>query len=630
MQKNISLYTAIVLFLSVGITVIMMPKEKASEFSDYKEGVLATEKIVAPFDFEIIRTEEELNELREKVKSTVLPIFLSKDTLNLHLYRQYLNFGNDFDRLYSLHENLNTLTAKQLKLETDKDSLLREDPEYYTKRKSALDSVYQKIRKNYLRERVIFDQNYGLTFENLSKMPLLNDEPLRKKIAYFIRRNINDRYIDTPKNSIFNRHLGKFILLEKDKEKECLLSDYPDIVQKSERDLDYLTKIYADPDNDSLRYWERILDNFSKPSIVFSKKLTEEKIKEIQNEVPLAEGLVKKGEEIVSRNMVVTKRHLKKIRSLEMKLRDMNEDADDSFLSGLDIKNISGKIIISSLFYIILLLMLFFNRKKFLHNFKDMLKLFFIILIQTVLVYFSVRYIENYTPYLVTMSVTSVLAAVFFDMRVSFVSTVVASVISSLLVGNNFLFLFVPMFSGLFTMFAVHRIRDIFQFIYKSMLYTFTGLMLPAVGFYLIYDSPVDKLLTALTHSAVNAGVSPLLSLTILTIIERFFKTPTDITLLQLSDMSNPLLKKLQVQAPGTYHHTITVGNLAEAASEAIGANSLLARVGAYYHDIGKTFKAAYFIENQQNMANKHDKMPPNMSAFILSAHVKEGIKLAR
>jgi hypothetical protein len=107
------------------------------------------------------------------------------------------------------------------------------------------------------------------------------------------------------------------------------------------------------------------------------------------------------------------------------------------------------------------------------------------------------------------------------------------------------------------------------------------------------------------------------------------FKTPTDVTLLQLSDMSKPLLKKLQMEAPGTYHHSVTVGNLAEAAAEAIGANSLLARVGAYYHDIGKTFKAAYFIENQQNMPNKHDKMAPNMSAFILSTHVKEGIKLA-
>ncbi|MBN2858210.1 MAG: HDIG domain-containing protein [Candidatus Delongbacteria bacterium] len=630
LHKKISLFTALMLVISISFTVFLMPKERASEFSDYREGVLASEKITAPFDFEILRTAEELEQLREKVKSTVLPIFVENDTLNLHLYKLYLNLGNDFDRIYSLHENLSSLDEKQLNLERSKDSLLTNDPDHYFSQKNAIDSVYQLIRRNFLKEKTIFNQDYGIDFDNLSKPPILNDVPFRKRVAYFIRRNINDKYLDTPKNLIFNRHLGKFILYENGNTREYLLNDFPDVTQKKERDLDFLISVYADPDNDSLKYWNMIIDNFSKPSIIFSSSKTNEMIEKIQKEVPLAEGLMKKGDEILSRNMVVTKDHLKKIRSLDMKLKEINKVNKDSFLENIDFKNLSGKIIIASLFYIILILMLFFNRKKYIYNLKEMVKLFLIIIIQLTTVYFSLKYIDDFSPYLVTMSVTSVLIAVFFDMRVSFVATVVTSVISSLIIGNNFLFLFVPMFSGLFTMFAVHKIRDIFQFIYRSMIYSFAGLMLPAVGFYLIFNSPAEELLMIVIHSAINSAVSPLLALTILTIIEKLFKTPTDVTLLQLSDMSNPLLKKLQVEAPGTYHHTITVGNLAEAAAEAIGANSLLARVGAYYHDIGKTFKAAYFIENQQNIANKHDKMLPNMSAFILSAHVKEGVKLAR
>ncbi len=94
--------------------------------------------------------------------------------------------------------------------------------------------------------------------------------------------------------------------------------------------------------------------------------------------------------------------------------------------------------------------------------------------------------------------------------------------------------------------------------------------------------------------------------------------------------MNNPLLRELMVQAPGTYHHSVIVGNLAEAAAEAIHANPLIARVGAYYHDIGKIRKPLYFIENAGCQENRHDKLSPSMSALILVAHVKDGVEMAR
>jgi hypothetical protein len=112
-------------------------------------------------------------------------------------------------------------------------------------------------------------------------------------------------------------------------------------------------------------------------------------------------------------------------------------------------------------------------------------------------------------------------------------------------------------------------------------------------------------------------------------VFERIFDITTDVTLLELSDMNHPLLKKLANKAPGTFHHSIVVGNLAESAAKEIhGANSLLARVGSYYHDIGKISKAEYFIENQKGAENKHDSLAPNMSALILSAHVKNGLEM--
>jgi putative nucleotidyltransferase with HDIG domain len=104
----------------------------------------------------------------------------------------------------------------------------------------------------------------------------------------------------------------------------------------------------------------------------------------------------------------------------------------------------------------------------------------------------------------------------------------------------------------------------------------------------------------------------------------------TDLTLLELSDFNHPLLRMLSETAPGTFHHSITIGNLAEAAAKAIGANSILARVGGYYHDIGKMVKPEYFVENQVGAQNRHTRLKPRMSSLIIQSHVKEGVELGR
>jgi len=113
-------------------------------------------------------------------------------------------------------------------------------------------------------------------------------------------------------------------------------------------------------------------------------------------------------------------------------------------------------------------------------------------------------------------------------------------------------------------------------------------------------------------------------------LIEIAFDYTTNIKLLELADLNQPLLKELSMKAPGTYQHSIMVGNLVDGAADAVGANSLLARVSAYYHDIGKIRKASYFAENQLQGENKHERLSPSMSSLIILAHVKDGVELAR
>ena len=138
------------------------------------------------------------------------------------------------------------------------------------------------------------------------------------------------------------------------------------------------------------------------------------------------------------------------------------------------------------------------------------------------------------------------------------------------------------------------------------------------------WESPLNLLLGFLGGifaGIIVTGFSPL--------IEKIFGFTTDLKLLERANMDQPLLRELMIQAPGTYHHSIIVGNMVEAAAEAIGANALLARVSAYYHDIGKIQKPLYFIENQMGYENKHEKLAPSMSSLILIAHIKDGVEMA-
>lgn len=148
-------------------------------------------------------------------------------------------------------------------------------------------------------------------------------------------------------------------------------------------------------------------------------------------------------------------------------------------------------------------------------------------------------------------------------------------------------------------------------------LFARAGLNVDRIGIWTLYG----------LHSGV---VSAMFASLLLPVLETLFKITTDIKLLELSNLNTPVLRRMSVEAPGTYHHSIVMGTLAEAAAEAIGANPLLVRVAAYYHDIGKLKLPEYFVENQIFSQNKHDKLAPSMSSLIISSHVKDGLEMAK
>ena len=146
----------------------------------------------------------------------------------------------------------------------------------------------------------------------------------------------------------------------------------------------------------------------------------------------------------------------------------------------------------------------------------------------------------------------------------------------------------------------------------------------------LFAESPMAAALRAAAWGLANGALTGALTVLILLILDTVFNLTTPLRLLELANPAQPLLKRLLQVAPGTYNHSIQMGNLAEAAAEAIGANPLLARVGAYYHDVGKTVRPEYFVENQIYVDNPHNRLNPNLSKLAITAHVRDGEHLAR
>jgi len=229
--------------------------------------------------------------------------------------------------------------------------------------------------------------------------------------------------------------------------------------------------------------------------------------------------------------------------------------------------------------------------------------------------------------YALPVAVGAVLLAVLFNARVAFAGSLAISLLCALMVGMTLNFFLFAMVGGLVGVFGIPRVQDRSTF-FKAGCWVSLANAYSLVAFAFLEGNFLEvpaEVLAGLANGVLTAVIASAL----LPALERLFETATDLRLLELSNMTNPLLRQLIMTAPGTYHHSIMVGTLSEAAAEAIGANSVLCRVGALYHDVGKIKKPAYFIENQPEALARHNELSPRMSSLIITSHVKEGIVMA-
>jgi putative nucleotidyltransferase with HDIG domain len=230
--------------------------------------------------------------------------------------------------------------------------------------------------------------------------------------------------------------------------------------------------------------------------------------------------------------------------------------------------------------------------------------------------------------YSVPVALGGLLLAVLFNSRLAFAGALAISILTSLLASAELRFFLHSFVGSLTAIFALVGQKSRATLLRAGAL----------VGLANLYSIVAWSFLSGATGSLgfdllcglINGLFVAILALGLLPLFEYLFQVATDFRLIELCNMNHPLLKQMILNAPGTYHHSMVVGTLAEAAGEAIGANTLLCRVGAYYHDIGKMRKPSYFVENQTDSKDLHGKLRPSLSSLVIVSHVKAGVELGR
>jgi len=362
--------------------------------------------------------------------------------------------------------------------------------------------------------------------------------------------------------------------------------------------------------------------HFVFPDLIYSKEQTEEEIQQVKNNVSRYTGIVNENERIIAKHDLVTKEAKLKIDSYKIAKGEIIGE------EGYIIQLVGNFLHIASLMALLTIYLFLFRKKIFHDNQKLVLFLIHFLFISFITYLTNNITIKAPMQYLIFIPAASMLLTIVFDSRVGFYSTVIMVLIAGALRGNDYTFSVINLFAGALAVYTVRDIKNRSQ-IYRSFLYILIGYVVTVLAFSLERFATWDSILIELAFAGTNALISPVLTYGLLIFFERLFRITTDLTLLELSNFDKPLLKDLSRKAPGTFNHSMTMGTLSEAAAEKIGANPLLTRVGAYYHDVGKTLMPQNFVENQLNNKNIHEDSSPEQSVKLIVQHVNEGIKLA-
>lgn len=352
-----------------------------------------------------------------------------------------------------------------------------------------------------------------------------------------------------------------------------------------------------------------------RPNMYFDEQTTLDRKQQAREKVE--EVIIKKNTQIVTKGREVTEQQIQLLKSYGL----LYGSTDVSF----NVQIYVGYGIIVSVCLFVMGLYLKRSDRKLWNNNSS---LFLISLIVVISIIISVA-AKNISNYLIILPAGAMLISVLINARVAVMSNIIMSVLVGFMGGFDLPVMAIMLLMGILGAELVSHTHHRSTLILTGLAISLASmLIIMSTGF--VTRVETERMLFDMFYGGVGGILSAILTIGTLPFFESIFDIITPIKLLELSNPNRPLLRRLLIEAPGTYYHSILVGNLAESAAEDVGANALLCRVGAYYHDIGKLKRPYFFKENQFTKDNPHDKITPNLSALIITSHVKDGVEMAK
>lgn len=590
------------LYLAVLILVIvwLMPSERPFEYSNLSVGSVSRDEIIAPFTFPILKTESELKKEREEAWLRVPKVFDRNPQI---AQQQIIKLKSFFRELENFFQKYSPPSRSAVPTETGGlpqaavDSLLEQiNLKYNVPLDSrGIEVLYQLSLKKGLRN---FENHFIRGLQEVYQLGILN-------------LSLND----LPENQLTVRENGV--------EENLSVSEVFDVQEAGAYIFKYLQSVYP-ANSPELEVAGRILNGFLVPNLLYDEAITKERKDKAVHDVPPTRGFVYENQRIVDSHEIITEDIYRKLQSLDVALKERS-----ALRSGLErFKFTTGKFLFAFAVLLVALLYIYFYRKELLNDNRLLGMVTVILLLQFGFTALILN-VLHWNALAIPILLAPILLSMLLDAGIAFICTISLSLILGAINGNDFILTIFSVVVGTVALYSVVKIRNRGQ-MFRAILYVLIAYLGVDLFTGLIHLEPMKDILQTYAYYLLpNAILTPTAAFLLIGLFERAFDVTTDITLLELSDLNHPLLKELSVKAPGTFHHSIIVGNLAEAGAMAIGANALLARVGCYYHDIGKMLKPEYFVENQMGAMNKHENLSPSMSCLIVINHVKAGMELA-
>jgi putative nucleotidyltransferase with HDIG domain len=495
----------------------------------------------------------------------------------------------------------------------------------------------QQINKTIWEQKPEFEKKLGITL-NSGAFTILEKEGFANDIALFITKILSE-VLDNgvvANKEIFLRETEKGITLRRIEEKtETTVINLRRFYGLDQSKV--MVRVIGQPLLKELNYNLRnlivdVVQNLIHPNITLNKSETEDRKKQTASEIKPIFYKIKTGEMLLREGERVTELQLLKLKALESQFKD----------EGVFAKSLGAAMVIICLFIVMHLLYLS-HLKKLPGSYNRNLLcitcifIFFMgiakaaaIFSESLAVGAALSISETTLFYGIPIGAGAMTICLFFGMEIAIPFAVLMAICTAVVYDVRFEIMIYLLLNGAMAAYWIQNCRERKVFIKAGLKLGLLNILLVVAaeiysgnlsGMHIMWGI-VFAFVGGVGTGIITSGLSPL--------IELAFGYTTDITLLELANLDRPILKRLMIEVPGTYHHSMVVGTMVEAAASEIGANPLLAKVCGYYHDIGKIKKPLYFVENQEDGINRHDKLAPSMSSLILISHVKDGMEMGR